>query len=195
VRINVGLIGAGFVADIHAQAYREVPGLEVRLTAVAARTAGSASAFAARHGIPDAYDDYRRILDRKDIDLVDVCTPNVLHEPIVVDAAQAGKHVACEKPLTGYFGGPQASDPVGMTPKSRMLAEALRSAQRMVDAAHKAGVKLMYAENWVYCPAIQRAVELARAAGARSWRSAPKRATAGHTPDMPRNGPRQGAAR
>jgi hypothetical protein len=129
VRVNVGLIGAGFVAEIHAQAYREVPGLEVRLLAVTARTAESASAFAARHGIPDAYDDYRRILDREDIDLVDVCTPNVLHEPIVVAAAQAGKHVACEKPLTGYFGGPGASAPVGA-----LCQDVGRGGRRLVDA-------------------------------------------------------------
>ena len=162
MRLNVGLVGAGFVADIHAHAYAEVPGLDVRLAAVAASTRESASRFAVRHGIPDAYGDYRRLLDRKDIDLVDVCTPNNLHEAVVVAAAQSGKHVVCEKPLTGYFGA-GTYQPVGSTPKSKMLAEALISAERMIDAADAAGVRLMYAENWVYCPAIQRAVELARA--------------------------------
>jgi predicted dehydrogenase len=73
--------------------------------------------------------------------------------------------VICEKPLTGYFGGPGAADPVGATPRATMLAQALRSAERMIAAARNAGVKLMYAENWVYCPAIRRTVELVEAAG------------------------------
>jgi len=164
MQIGVGLIGAGFVADIHARAYAEIPGLDVRIQAVAAASQSSASAMASRHDITDAYDDYRRILARDDVQVVDVCTPNHLHEPIVVAAAQAGKDVICEKPLTGYFGA-GAAEPVGLTARSRMLAEAMRSADRMVGAARDAGVRLMYAENWVYSPAIQRAAELVQAAG------------------------------
>jgi predicted dehydrogenase len=163
--IRVGLIGAGFVAKIHASAYAELGRPEAKVTAVAASTLHSAQGFAQARGIPDAYDDYRRLLDRDDINAVDICTPNRWHEAMVVDAVQAGKHVICEKPLTGYFGGPGASDPVGDTPKALMLAQALRSADRMVDAIASAGVKFVYAENWVYCPAIRRAVELACAAG------------------------------
>jgi predicted dehydrogenase len=163
--LGVGLIGAGFVADIHARAYAEIPGLEARIVAVAAASASSASAFASRHGIADAYDDYRRILGRDDVRIVDICTPNHLHESIAVAAAQAGKDVICEKPLTGYFGGAGAADPVGMTDRSLMLAEATHSADRMLGAARNAGVKLMYAENWVYCPAIQRTAELVEAGG------------------------------
>jgi predicted dehydrogenase len=75
---------------------------------------------------------------------------------MVVAAAQAGKHVACEKPLSGCF---------RPGPKAEMLATALQSVDRMIGAAQAARVKLMYAENWVYCPAIQRAAELAGAAG------------------------------
>jgi predicted dehydrogenase len=163
--IRVGLIGAGFVAAIHAQAYAEVGTVEASVVAVAASTLDSAQSFADRHGIPAAYGDYRRLLARDDIGAVDICTPNHLHEAMVVDAVRANKHVLCEKPLTGYFGGPEAANPVGATEKRVMLAHALRSADRMIDAAQTAGVKLVYAENWVYCPAIRRAAELAKAAG------------------------------
>jgi predicted dehydrogenase len=163
--IRVGMIGAGFVAEIHADAYAEIGKPESRVVAVAASSLASAQAFAQEHGIADAYGDYRRLLERDDLDAVDICTPNHWHEAMVIDAVSAGKHVICEKPLTGYFGGPGAADPVGATKKSLMLAQALRSADRMIDAAQSAGVKLMYAENWVYCPAIQRVVELTKAAG------------------------------
>jgi predicted dehydrogenase len=163
--IRVGMIGTGFVAQIHASAYAELGRPEAKVVAVAASSLHSARTFAEEHGVRDVYDDYRRLLDRDDIDAVDICTPNHWHEAMVVDATSAGKHVICEKPLTGYFGGPGAADPVGETKKSLMLTQALRSADRMIDAAESAGVKLVYAENWVYCPAIRRAVELARAAG------------------------------
>jgi predicted dehydrogenase len=99
------------------------------------------------------------------VDAVDICTPNDVHEALVVAAARAGKHAMCEKPLTGYFGGPEAADPVGATAKAVMRAEALRSVDRMIRAARDAGITLAYGENWVYCPAIRRAVELAQASG------------------------------
>jgi predicted dehydrogenase len=163
--IQIGLVGTGFVADIHARAYKEIHGIQAQIVAAAATSLESARAFASQHGIPNAYADYRDILDRNDVDIVDICTPNAVHEPIAIAAAQAGKHVICEKPLTGYFGGPEAAEPVGRTLKSLMAARALDSADRMIAAAHASGTKLMYAENWLYCPAVQRAAELAAAAG------------------------------
>lgn len=162
--VRVGIIGAGFAAGIHAKAYTEIPDIAVDVTAVAAASLSSAQAFAGRHGIPGAYDDYRRILERADVDLIDVCTPNSLHAAVAIAAAEAGKHVVCEKPLTGYFGGESAADPVGATPKSVMLHEAMASANLMVDAAARAGVKLMYAENWIYCPVVQKTLELMESA-------------------------------
>jgi predicted dehydrogenase len=164
-KIRVGLIGAGFVGNIHARAYRRITDLDVDIAAVAAVPLAQAEELAQRYGVADAYDDYRRILDRDDINLVDVSVPNHLHERFTIEAAQAGKHILCEKPLTGYFGGPGAADPVGATPKRLMLKEALRSADRMIAAAEAHGVKLMYAENWLYCPAVQKALRLAEASG------------------------------
>lgn len=159
--VRVGMIGAGFVADIHLHAYHALRGGEAKVMAVAATSLESAQQFANKHAIAESYADYRHLLDNKDIDVVDICTPNATHEAIVLAAAEAGKHVIVEKPLTGYFGGKTAAKPVGATPKSLMLAEAMDSVGRMIDAAHQAQIKLMYAENWVYAPAIQRLIELA----------------------------------
>ena len=164
--VRVGLIGAGFVAAIHARSYQRIRDIEVGLSAVAAVPLPDAQSFAEQFGIPDATDDYLQVLRRDDIDLVDVCVPNYLHEPFVVAAAQAGKHIICEKPLTGYFGAPgedAAAPPAGRTAKKAMLTESLKSCDRMLAAVHKAGVKLMYAENWLYCPAVQKTMRLVQA--------------------------------
>jgi predicted dehydrogenase len=162
--VRVGLIGAGFVAGIHARSYQRIRDIRVELNAVAGVPLADVEAFAGQFGIPHAYDDYRRVLDRADIDLVDLCVPNNLHEPFVIAAAQAGKHIICEKPLTGYFGAP-GEENVGHRAKKTMLDESLRSCDRMLTAVRRAGVKLMYAENWLYCPAVQKAMRLVEAGG------------------------------
>ncbi len=163
--IRIGLIGAGFVAHIHARSYTRLADLGIELVAVAALPRSQAEELAREFGIPAVYEDYRQILEREDVDLVDLCVPNHLHEPFALEAARAGKQIICEKPLTGYFGGPEASDPVGATPKRAMLESALGSANRMLREAARQGVRLMYAENWLYAPAVQKAARLAEASG------------------------------
>jgi predicted dehydrogenase len=162
--VRVGLIGAGFVAGIHARSYARIKDIDVQLKAVTAVPRQDAEAFASTYAVAGVCDDYRALFERRDIDLVDLCVPNHLHEPFVVEAAQAGKHIICEKPLTGYFGDGQ-SEPAGLAPKRIMLEAARRSADRMLAAVQAAGVQLMYAENWLYCPAVQKAARLAEAAG------------------------------
>ena len=96
-RVGVGIIGTGFVADLHAAAFKMVPDAEV--IAVASPTPGKAARFAAERGIPHAYEDYRALLDRQDIQMVTLCVPNDRHAEVTLAAAAAGKHVVCEKPL------------------------------------------------------------------------------------------------
>jgi predicted dehydrogenase len=157
-RVRVGLAGAGFVARIHAEAYRHVRGVDVELRWVAARRPERARAFAAEFAVGRVAADVRRILDDPEVDLVDVCLPNHLHAPLAVDAARAGKHVIVEKPLTGFFGDPA-------TPRVEMLRRALEAADGLIEACRAAGVRLCYAENWVYAPPIQKARRLLAAAG------------------------------
>src|SRR5262245_40823501 len=95
--INVGLIGSGFVSDIHAQSLRQVPG--ARLFAAASPTAAHVESFAMRLEIPHAVTDYRKLLAMDEIDMVVIGVPNDLHAEIALAAAAAGKHVVCEKPL------------------------------------------------------------------------------------------------
>src|SRR6478735_7981585 len=152
-KVTVGLIGAGYAAGIHARAYHKVYGVAVELRAVAASRPERAADFAARFGVAKATSIAELLADPA-IDLVDICAPNFLHAELAIAAANHGKHVIIEKPLTGYFG-PDA-DSVNAIDRGAMLREAVSTAERMVDAACANGVRLLYAENWIYAPAIQK---------------------------------------
>jgi myo-inositol 2-dehydrogenase/D-chiro-inositol 1-dehydrogenase len=134
--IGVGLIGAGLIGDQHALAFQRVKGATV--VAVADPDTARAQRLAATYGIPIAYDDYRRVLEDGGVDVVCVGAPNYTHCEIVLAAADAGKHVICEKPL------------------ARTMSEALE----MIAAAESAGIKLMYAELICFAPRYVRAKEL-----------------------------------
>src|SRR3954453_688549 len=123
--VRIGLIGAGFAAGLHLRAYRACGNPAAQVVAIASARGERARTAAREYGVPDAYDDYRRVLDRADVDLVDLCVPNNLHHQMALDALASGKHLIVEKPLTGYFGGPGAADPVGETSRSLMLQAAL----------------------------------------------------------------------
>ena len=135
-KVRVGVIGSGFIGNIHVDSLRHVPDGEV--VAVASRTPGSAARFAERWGIPEAYEDYRQILERSDVDAITVAVPNYLHEEIVIAAAQAGKHIMCEKPF----------------------ARTIQEAKRMLMAVNDAGVKLVYGEMLCFAPKYVRAKRL-----------------------------------
>jgi myo-inositol 2-dehydrogenase/D-chiro-inositol 1-dehydrogenase len=126
--INVGLVGSQFVSTIHAEAFKRVP--DSKVLAVASPSAGHAKAFAAKHGIPHAFADIKKMLEMDELDLIVIGIPNHLHCQAACDAAAAGKHVVCEKPLC------------------LNVAEA----DAMISACAKAKVKLMYAENLLFTP-------------------------------------------
>lgn len=103
--LNVGLIGNGFMARVHSNAYRKVNcffDLDYRpvLQATCSRNEDKACAFAQKWGFASTETDWRKLVERPDIDLVDICVPNYLHCQIAVAAAEAGKMVFCEKPLS-----------------------------------------------------------------------------------------------
>jgi UDP-N-acetyl-2-amino-2-deoxyglucuronate dehydrogenase len=95
---GVGIVGAGRVFEQHARACAELGPL-ARLLAIADVDETRLRSATSQHFIPFAHGDYRALLERRDIDVVAVCTPPALHERIVIDALEAGKFVMCEKPL------------------------------------------------------------------------------------------------
>jgi predicted dehydrogenase len=146
--LRIGIIGAQFAADLHLHNYQRLRGSKVEIMAVASRTQGSAEALAKKFGIPQAVDDHRRLLDRKDIDAIDICVPTDLHHEFIIQAAQAGKHVICEKPLTGYFGTDRPEELVGLAvARETMLREAMANCEAVAGAVRDNKVTLCYAEN------------------------------------------------
>ena len=134
--VHVGLIGSQFISSIHAESLKQSP--QAVLDSVASPTPGNAERLAQRFGIPHAFQDYRQLLARPEIQMVVVGAPNHLHCQIVVDAAAAGKHVVIEKPLCLN----------------------LREADQMIAACRTAGVKLMYAEELCFAPKYVRLKQL-----------------------------------
>ena len=133
-KVKVGLIGSGFVADIHAHAFRNfVQNAEVM--AVASPTPGKAAQFAEKRGIAHSFEDYKELLAMDEIDMVTLALPNDLHCQAAVDAAKVGKHVVCEKPL----------------------CRTLEQADTMIAACKEKGVLLMYAEELLFAPKYVRA--------------------------------------
>lgn len=155
--VRLGVVGAGFVAHIHAHAYRQVHGIDVELRWVTASRPERAVAYAKEFGVARTASTLEQILADPEVDAVDLCVPNHLHAPFAIAAARAGKHVIVEKPLTGFFGDPA-------TPRPEMLRRALAAADEVIDACRAAGVRLCYAENWVYAPPVQKARRLMAAA-------------------------------
>jgi len=158
--IKIGIAGAQFAARFHLASYRHVGGVAVEVVGVYSKSSESRQAFASKNGIKafDSYDDLVRA-----VDVVDLCVPGALHEPLCVRACELGRHVIVEKPFTGAYG-PGTPDWRGdRADKRGLLDEAIQSVQRMIAASRKRRVKLLYAENWVYAPSVQKEAEILRA--------------------------------
>jgi predicted dehydrogenase len=141
--LNIGMIGYGFMGRAHSNAYSKVNhffDLEDRpvLKAICARSADKAKAFADQWGYESVETDWRKLVARKDIDVIDICVPNNLHAEIAIAAAQAGKKILCEKPLS--MSGPEG--------------------QKMVEAVEKAKVPNMVWYNYRRVPAVTFAKRL-----------------------------------
>jgi predicted dehydrogenase len=137
-KVKIGIVGSRFQADCVATSVKAVPE-EAEVVAVASPTPGNAEALAGRHRIPAFCSDYREMLSDPAIELVWVTAPNRFHSAITIDAARAGKHVVCEKPLC-------------MT---------LEEADAMIDACTRAGVLLLYAEELFFAPKYVKAKQMA----------------------------------
>jgi predicted dehydrogenase len=162
-KIRVGLIGSGFVAELHMYAYKRVYGVDVEVAAVVSR-GDHVEPFARKHGIAQTHRDYRALLADSKIDVVDICTPPALHTEMIVAAVKAGKHVICEKPFAGYFGAAEDQKPIGKhVSKALMFERVMAEMDRTRAAVNASGKLFMYAEDWVYAPAVAKTVEILKA--------------------------------
>lgn len=137
-KLNIGLIGAGFMGKAHSMAYATMPmffwpapAIPVRKV-VADISEESAKDAAARFGFEKYTSDWKKVIEDPEIDIVDISTPNDSHAEIALAAAEAGKHIFCEKPI----------------------ARTSEEAKKMLDAVEEAGVKNMLAFNYRRTPAV-----------------------------------------
>jgi myo-inositol 2-dehydrogenase/D-chiro-inositol 1-dehydrogenase len=143
-KLNLGMVGYGFMGRAHSNAFRKVGNFfpsehEVVLKAACARSEEKAKAFADQWGYESIETDWRKLIERKDIDVIDIASPNDTHRDIAVAAAAAGKMILCEKPL------------------GRNPAES----EEMVNAVEKARVANMVWYNYRRIPAVSLAKQLA----------------------------------
>ncbi|MFX0099444.1 MAG: Gfo/Idh/MocA family protein [Candidatus Hodarchaeota archaeon] len=168
-QVKVAMIGTGFAANIHAEAYEQVPGVDVQVVAVASKIPDQAKEFCKKYHIDqkNIYDDADKMIAEVDADVIDLVVPTFLHVHYAVKAANAGKSVICEKPLTGYFGDQsipiEKREDVGSTDKKKMLSECLKTCKKIEEVIKKTGVTFAYAENWVYARPIWKAKNIIKA--------------------------------
>jgi len=141
--LNIGLIGCGFMGRTHSNAFRQAAVFfnldhQPNLAAVCSRTESKANAFASQWGYQSVETDWRKLIERDDIDLIDIASPNDTHHDIAIAAAEAGKMVMCEKPL-----GRNADE-----------------SRAIVDAANKNNVRNMVWYNYRRIPAVTLAKQL-----------------------------------
>lgn len=165
--LRVGMVGYAFMGAAHSHAWRTAPRffdlpLEPQLTAVAGRNEEGVKAAAQKLGWASTETDWRRLIDRDDIDLIDICTPGNTHAEIAIAALEAGKHVLCEKPLANSVAEAERMNSVAEAAAERGVfsmcgfsyrrTPALALAKRMVEEGRLGTirhVRAQYLQDWL----------------------------------------------
>lgn len=159
--ICLGMVGAGRATELHMNALTRYTGVPVCFKHIVAVRSEQVNAMKDRYGFINASLDYEDILRDEQIDVVDICTPPYAHKDMILRALNAGKHVICEKPLSGYFGRAGDVEPIGDTvSKSVMYDVLIKDIDELRVKIAASGKKFMYAENYVYAPAVSKAAEI-----------------------------------
>lgn len=159
--ICIGVAGAGRATELHMNALKRYTGVPVCCKRIIGRRFEQVNAAKGRYGFLEASLNFDDLLNDPEIDVIDICTPPYAHEEMIIKALRAGKHVICEKPLCGYFGQDGDEQPIGLkVSKEKMYDELIKSIDRLKSEIDKSDKKFMYAENFVYAPAINKAAEI-----------------------------------
>ena len=162
-QIKAGIIGSGFAASFHFEAIKKVYSVDVKVTGVYSRNQQNRETFAEKRGI-QAFSSVEELCDQCDV--IHVCAPVSVHEPIAIMALERDKFPIVEKPLTGFCGDGSEEFRGDRYPKEKALQSVSDSIERILAAEQKSKAKLLYAENWVYAPAIQKEREIIEKTGA-----------------------------
>lgn len=155
--LRAGFIGSGFAARFHYAALQHVFSTKIEVSGVYSVAREEAEQFAAERGLK-VYDSLEALID--DSDVLHVCTPPVTHEPLVVAVLEKNKNVIVEKPFTGYFGDGTPEFDGEKFDREEGLAVTIASCKRMLEAEARSEGRILYAENWIYAPAVQKEREI-----------------------------------
>jgi predicted dehydrogenase len=162
-KVRSGIVGSGFAANLHYEGISRVYGATVELAGIFSPNPAHAQRFAEPRGLR-AYPSLEALL--AEVDVVHVCASPAAHEAIAVTALQRGVHAVIEKPLTGWFGDGTANFHASHMSMQQALDGALASVDRILDAEARSKAMILYAENWVYAPALQKEREIVEKTGA-----------------------------
>ena len=178
--VRAGIVGAGFAARFHFEAIGKVHGTNVEVMGVYALDKEQAADYAAQRGIR-CYESLDALLD--DVDVVHACVLVEAHESVAITALERDKFAIVEKPLTGYCGDGREDFHGDRFPKEIALRHGLASVERMLAAEAKSKGRILYAENWVYAPAIQKEREIIEKTGAQVlWMHGEESHSGSHNP-------------
>jgi len=155
--VTAGIVGSGFAARFHFDALQHVFSTKVKVAGVYSVSKPELQEYCNLRGL-QPFDDLDTLIE--ECDLIHVCTPPITHEPIVVAALKKNKHVIVEKPFTGYFGDGSESFSGDTFSREIGLEHTIDSIKRMLEAEKESEGKIMYAENWIYAPAVQKEREV-----------------------------------
>lgn len=177
--IKAGFAGSGFAAKFHYDALQSVYDAEIEITGAYSPTKEHLEDFTGPRNLK-AFGSLSELIENCDI--IHICTPPVTHEPIIIEALQQDKHVIVEKPFTGYFGDGSKNFNGDTFSKEAGAKEAMASVRRMLEAEKDSRGVIMYAENWVYAPAIQKEREVIEKTGAQIlWQQAQQSHSGSHS--------------
>ena len=155
------MAGAGRATELHINALKRFTGIPIRFKTIVARRKEQLEPAKEKYGFEQISYNFGDLLKDPEIDVIDICTPPYVHAKMIEETMLAGKHVICEKPLTGYFGVEGDEYPIGKNVSKRiMYLQLLESIRRLRQVINKSGKKFMYAENFVYAPAVLKAAEI-----------------------------------
>lgn len=163
-KVCIGIVGAGYASILHCEGYQRVHGAEIILKTISDVSEERAKQIKNKFNFITYTTDYEEMLKDDEIDVIDICTPPMLHKEMIIKALKAGKHVICEKPLLGYFGKEGDIAPIGRNvSKEKMYQTVLEELNELEEIVKASDKNLMYAENFVYAPNIQKALEIMKA--------------------------------
>ena len=179
-KLRAGFVGAGFASSFHYDALKRVFSAEVEAAGVFSRGREKAEAFAAERSMK-VFDSLEELIDSCDV--VHACVPPAFHEQVVVEALRRDRDAIVEKPFTGYFGQGIEGFNGDTFDRRKGLDGALGSVRRMLDAEAGSKGRIMYAENWVYAPPVQKEKEVIEKSGCQIlWMHGEQSHSGSHSP-------------